>query len=218
MKKIIPFIILVGFIYGADTLYAASRKWKSPSGVPPKFNVAAPITTSTVNQVKTGVLGVNSLGVFGSTVVTNDKSYLQYKLPDTMKLGVNGDVGAARYCNENGENCVGLGGGSSGYINGCRTVVSPITGHWSEVHCSAGEVRTGGGCRSHGGAYQAHVYPVGEDGQGCASGSTGTYTEAFAVCCPTDVGAILKPDMKAGNSDACIEPSTWTWRSGCTAK
>ncbi len=69
------------------------------------------------------------------------------------------------------------------------------------AECNAGEVRVGGGCANMGGggAYRWTNFPIAagqapagypavtNDGWACATGSTGTYVEAFATCC-TGVG------------------------------
>lgn len=62
------------------------------------------------------------------------------------------------------------------------------------AECLAGEVRTGGGCSllsgtayhyaifpSIAGAFNGYGTPT-NDGFVCATGSTGTYTQAYAVC------------------------------------
>lgn len=62
--------------------------------------------------------------------------------------------------------------------------------------CDAGEVRVGGGCENtNGGAYRFFTFPlikgenwwnytnIAQDGWACGSGSTGTYTKAYAICC-----------------------------------
>ncbi len=84
---------------------------------------------------------------------------------------------------------MGAGAGAGVGVAGiaCRTVDSGAPVQVSETFCSATEHRTGGGCKEFGSAYMYRHYPVvhadGREGWHCASGSTGTLSTAYAICC-----------------------------------
>lgn len=63
----ISLLILAGFIFAAGLQYV-SAAWTNPTAHPPGDNVAAPVNTGTVDQIKDGALGVNTLAVFGESM------------------------------------------------------------------------------------------------------------------------------------------------------
>jgi hypothetical protein len=204
--------------------------WSQPIQDAPQGNAPGPIDGGATAQAKSGNLGVSGLGVFGRAVVSADPTFVA---PLNLKLSVNGAFGAAAYCDQSGQNCEVLGSGIDPIPvddpKSCRIAVSGVTSEWAHVGCQDTEIMTGGGCRSHGGAYQAHDSPfIGGDGYangyavgavpgkmywGCASGSTGTYSQAYAVCCSRGGENIPSQEspVSEGELMRCINPSTWTW-------
>ncbi len=52
--------------------------WTGPTQTPPNGNVSAPINIGTTAQVKNGGLSVNSLAVFGNTIISGVSRYLNF--------------------------------------------------------------------------------------------------------------------------------------------
>ena len=86
----------------------ASSTWVDATVPPTGNNVDAPINSSSTSQSKIGALLIatgagitqgltvlNGQVVFGSTTATS-----------SLLLGVNGAIGATKYCDQNGNNCV----------------------------------------------------------------------------------------------------------------
>ena len=86
--------------------------WTGPTVAPPNGNVAAPINVGTADQTKAGTLRA------GGSFFANGNSYLQNTVyvtnrmaifdgtPDAgLRLDVDGNIGAMRYCDEYGNNC-----------------------------------------------------------------------------------------------------------------
>jgi hypothetical protein len=102
--------------YGIGISYAA---WTSPTQVPPSGNVMTPINTGTIFQFKEGGLAVNTGGAEGTVglqvwgglwLATTTTTF-----HNSLRLQVDGNVGARKYCDENGLNCIAassLGSGS----------------------------------------------------------------------------------------------------------
>ncbi len=118
-------ILVLCLLIGADYLSA----WTAPTAVPTGSNVAAPVNTGGVSQIKSGGLGVGALDVAGGVLVRGTSDV------NDLDLTVTGRVGAAEYCDENGENCGSVAGG--GWVSTNQVVYSgSITG--------SGAVDTGG--------------------------------------------------------------------------
>ncbi len=79
--------------------------WTVPPASAPNNNTEAPINMGGAYQIRSG-----KLGLFGSDValrVSRDGSYTpeSVALIQTLLIGVNGKMGAAYYCDEEGKNC-----------------------------------------------------------------------------------------------------------------
>lgn len=90
-------------LVGTDYLNA----WTVPASAPPDGNAPAPLNVGDENQVKSGGVSVGSLHVTGGAQVDGTAA------AGDMDLTVNGNIAAAQYCDQNGENCNSGGGGSS---------------------------------------------------------------------------------------------------------
>ncbi len=99
--------------------------WVAPTALPPASNVAAPLNTSAVHQIKAGGLALGSLQVEGGAEI-NGTTVL-----GDVDFTVTGTVGAKLYCNENGTQCFspnntsGLPTCTSG-----QTLVADAAGAW----------------------------------------------------------------------------------------
>lgn len=79
--------------------------WTPPTAVAPNENTPPPINIGGAYQIRSG-----KLGLFGGDValrVSRDGSYTpdNVSLLPTLLVGVNGRMGAAQYCDEEGKNC-----------------------------------------------------------------------------------------------------------------
>lgn len=127
---------------GVPLLYA----WTAPATgvVPPAQNAPGPITVSSSNQNKLGVLGLGGLAVFGKTLLTETKNYVLPSAKSTMLLGVNGAIGAKEYCDEKGMNCVTtLGGGSTNGLS-ISSGQKVVCGGWDVKYGSNGALNAWG--------------------------------------------------------------------------
>ncbi len=110
MKNIVNFI-KVGVLAVIVTMgvgYVQAQTWTAPAGAPPGNNVAAPVNVGSLTQIKTGILGVGGLGSNGTGYFSigsySPTSGFGSGVAQLM-LGINGNVGAKKYCDENGLNC-----------------------------------------------------------------------------------------------------------------
>ncbi|HEY4506377.1 MAG TPA: hypothetical protein VJJ24_02950 [Candidatus Paceibacterota bacterium] len=146
--KIINFILVaVVLLLGANLVYAAN--FTEPAGSPPGFNTEAPLNVSMTGQVKIGGLTLNTGGAINGLIVALGNIGLGDTTPDSgtggqLKVDVEGNVGATKYCDQLGNNCYtttemiggGTGGGVSKIIAGTGITVSP-TGGTGDVTVSA---------------------------------------------------------------------------------
>lgn len=70
---ILSAILIVGLNY-------VNAAWSGPTANPPNAGVSTPINVSSVNQVKNGSLGVNSLSVFGDGLIQRDMTATEFCL------------------------------------------------------------------------------------------------------------------------------------------
>ena len=99
-KKIVQFVFsMIIFIGGFSFNVNYASSFTEPTVVPPGGNIAGPITTGSGAQWRAGSLGIGTGGAASGALL----------------LDVEGDVGAVRYCDQDGNNCfaiTALGGGS----------------------------------------------------------------------------------------------------------
>jgi len=125
ITKIIALALVISF--GASVTFAAWQNPPSDGTVPTNCNAHPeivgcnpPVNVSTLDQRKTGGLEVGwldaivDLKVSGSdNTYGGDGSAGNPFLPGGLKLGVSGNIGADKYCDKSGNNCVTtLGGGN----------------------------------------------------------------------------------------------------------
>lgn len=110
MKHFLKYITLsvVGVLLAAGV----SSAWTVPVGSPPTNNISAPINVSSSTQNKLGALGLNILSIFQQGQVSTSS----YSVPSSLLFGVNGAMGAAQYCDQNGQNCSTSLGGPTGNL------------------------------------------------------------------------------------------------------
>jgi len=68
----------VTFAVGAIFTSMIAIAWTGPSQTAPNGNVSAPINTGAVDQVKNAGLSVNSLAVFGNSILSGVSRYLNF--------------------------------------------------------------------------------------------------------------------------------------------
>ncbi len=80
-------IIVIGLVLSAGISYAGS--WVAPAGPPPGNNAQGPVNVGTTNQIKNSGLGLNSLAVFGGSLLVGDTTVGDYTTdPGTGTLKV----------------------------------------------------------------------------------------------------------------------------------
>lgn len=104
MKKYIYqgiFLFTIIFIAaGASYLNA----WTAPTQTAPNGNTPAPLNVGVLTQDKTGILRTVGFKSWGPAVIASN-TIDTYSLSAGLLFGVNGNVGAKQYCDENGQNC-----------------------------------------------------------------------------------------------------------------
>mgnify|MGYP001575942573 CR=1 FL=1 len=105
-KEISPKLVSLAFGILTVSFLAAFAvfAWTEPSVAPPGGNVATPINTGSVEQIKTGNLTVNALGISASgnaLLVPNGNVGIGTASP-SYKLDVSGDIRAASLINTGG--------------------------------------------------------------------------------------------------------------------
>jgi hypothetical protein len=147
-------LTIASFILGTTSI-AVAYAWSGPTAAPPNGNVAAPINVGSTDQVKSGGLGVNSLAVFGNSLLggsAGSNSYLNFGVTSGESgYGMRDNDGTLEFKNDGGtwqsiQNilyalCGGeCGGGSATSVsfsankNGTnQTVSSPTSGAWTKL-------------------------------------------------------------------------------------
>ena len=189
----IPLVALLSVTFAAA--------WTGPTAAPPGNNVAAPINVGNVDQVKNGGLGLNSLAVFGNSLLggsTGSNAYLNFgPTSGTNGYGIRDTAGTLEFKNLNGSwaslqstiftlcgsGACGGGDGSSSYIRRTNAAwTTPAT-----VSCQGVEKVIGGGCSCGGGNASVHTsYPASDTQWMCecidSSGSPSPVATAWAIC------------------------------------
>jgi len=142
LTKFLTLLAIILVALSVNYLYAA---WTAPTAAPTGGNIDAPINTGANTQLKTGGT------IFSTNLLADDLQVLSDAVPDvgTMIADFNGDVGAARYCDETGANCFDA-----------ATVATNVT---NLPTCADGQV-----LKSQGGAWVCGTDNTGSGGGGCA--------------------------------------------------
>ena len=166
LAKFLTLLAIILVALSVNYLYAA---WTAPTAAPTGGNIAAPVNVGSTFQDKTGDLAVDILSADG---VTTDRievglDTLADMPGNTMISDFNGDVGAARYCDETGANCFDA-----------ATVATNVT---NLPTCADGQV-----LKSQGGAWVCGTDNTGSGGGGCAmhytTRSLGCEVQNWASC------------------------------------
>jgi len=94
-------LLFTGFVLGASLFTAASLvlAWTGPTSAPPNGNVSPPINVGTTDQVKNAGLGINSLAVFGNSIL-QAASYLNWgSTSGSSGYGIRDNAGVLEFKN-----------------------------------------------------------------------------------------------------------------------
>lgn len=134
LPRLVVLTAIIMFAFTVNYLYAA---WTAPTAAPTGGNIAAPINTSGNPQNKSGFLGLADLYVL-NTIEAGPADNDDVKV---LTGEFNGSVGAAEYCDEDGNGCVlaaDLGnGGAGGGDDELVILSSPVTLIQSQIDGSA---------------------------------------------------------------------------------
>ena len=179
IKKIISWagILVLGFFLGTTIKFVTA--WVEPNQMPPGGNIAAPLNTGNIGQIKQGGLILNIGGAQYGLIV--DKGSVGIKTTNPTKdLDVNGAINASAY-----------------YLNGapfevpsatltCTTKTNSMAPQGTiSVNCDSGYIATGGGCNtgSPGSDNYAMSYPIGTPPNGWTCRSNDNGVTVYVVCC-----------------------------------
>lgn len=103
--------LIVGTVFASAVVFA----WTGPTSAPPSGNVAAPINVGATDQVKNAGFGVNSLAVFGNSILSGPSvTYLNFgSTVGATGYGIRDNVGTMEFKNNNGA-WTGIGSASGG--------------------------------------------------------------------------------------------------------
>ena len=162
--SILSIAIAVAFVIYMG-VQIAQGAWSDPlpGTVPPNNNAAEPINVSSALQTKSGSLVINGfIDVLSNSFFRNKLGIMSTGQniissgEQSLKLDVEGAVGAQWYCDENGNNCVSGGsissGGGGDFIPIMPVLFSPTpVGTWTALDLSsaipAGTKEVGGSVR-----------------------------------------------------------------------
>ena len=106
-KQLFISLLTLTIILSGVSLAGAAGVWKNPTATPPGNNVEAPINVGNDAQDKSGVLRVTGFRSFFDAIFdTKVQIGTTANMPSSLKLLVDGKVGAEAYCDRQGENCV----------------------------------------------------------------------------------------------------------------
>jgi hypothetical protein len=196
--------ILFSFAIAAVLFVAASvvAAWAGPTQAPPNGNVPAPINVGTIDQIKDGGIGVNSLAVFGNAVISTVSGYLNFGATvGSSGYGFRDNAGTMEFKNNNGQwrAIVGTVNGAAG----------PVT----SIQFSDGTTQTTAGGGGSGGSSSSTTTVVYQPGMWCGS--------ALAICNGTQPSYVYRIPCQGSNLTASCSnvsespyyiPTSWT---GC---
>ncbi len=137
-KQIFFGLLALVVLLSGVSLVDASGVWKNPTATPPENNVEAPLNVGTDAQDKAGVLRVTGFRSFFDAIFdTKVQIGTTATIPSSLKLLVDGRVGAEAYCDRQGNNCVtssgiavsstnNSSGGSSSSGAGSVNLITPV--------------------------------------------------------------------------------------------
>lgn len=99
-----PLSLAIGILIGATLFITTSVliAWTGPTSAPPNGNVDAPLNVGTIDQVKDGGLGINSLAVFGNAIINGASRYLNFgTIPGETGYGIRDNGGTMQFKNNN---------------------------------------------------------------------------------------------------------------------
>jgi endosialidase-like protein len=102
-QKFLVYTSVLAILLALVFLAQIAMSWTGPTAAPPNNNVAAPINVGSVDQTKDGVLGVNGLAVFGTTLLAGADRYLNWGATAGLNgYGLRDNGGTIEYKNNGG--------------------------------------------------------------------------------------------------------------------
>lgn len=100
-------VVLAGLFFPLGTIsIGIAYAWSEPTAAPPGNNVAAPINVGSTDQVKNGGLGVNSLAVFGNSLLggsAGSNAYLNFGATSgSSGYGIRDNAGTLEFKSDGG--------------------------------------------------------------------------------------------------------------------
>lgn len=93
-----PISFVMGVAVGTIFWSVVASAWAGPSQAAPNGNVNAPINVGSTAQIKNGSLGVNSLAVFGNTILNGTGLYLNFgTVAGTSGYGIRDNGGTLEF-------------------------------------------------------------------------------------------------------------------------
>ncbi|KKP71008.1 MAG: hypothetical protein UR69_C0002G0175 [Candidatus Moranbacteria bacterium GW2011_GWE2_35_2-] len=178
------FSLTLGLFLGGGLI--AVNAWTNPTVAPPGGNIAAPVNVSGITQLKSGRLNMDGSVLLSPTtalLVPVGNVGIGDNSPDVgtggqLRLDVNGNIGATKYCDAAGNNCKAITemkGVTGAYFRTCNGNCT--------VSCNAGDLRTGCTMRPTGNAHNNSLdYSIPSGTNSCTCTLYGSSGTCYANC------------------------------------
>ena len=96
-------LFVCGIVFGTVFSSLVVFAWTGPTQTAPASNVSAPINVGTIDQIKNAGLGVNSLAVYGNTILSGTNLYLNFgNTAGASGYGIRDNAGTLEFKNSGG--------------------------------------------------------------------------------------------------------------------
>lgn len=179
---LLSFVLFVG-------VGVALANWTQPSAVPPNNNTPPPVNIGATAQTKDRNLFLSAGHTFSSTLGLFGQIGISTTSPaSSLKLGVEGNIGAVAYCDVNGKNCAtppfGGGGGTPPVDRTWTSFQTPGRAPGADRHLNTNYINNTG----HEILVTAWTY------SGCVAGNCGGNASFFINPVPSHCAASMKVD------------------------
>lgn len=128
VSKVFPYASTAVLLFALLFLASVVFGWTGPTGSPPNNNVNAPVNVGTSAQVKNGALSVNSITVFGNTLLSGTGRYLNWgTTAGTTGYGIRDNAGTLEFKNNNGNWAALAGSGGVPWITSGNNIYNSNT-------------------------------------------------------------------------------------------